>query len=309
MSASASCDASRVDGAEAAQAEHRRLAVPAALVRGRVHHGRSDRRIVRLGFTDYNLIQPPSSTASTTSPGCSRRAAAHALGVTFTYVFVSVPLQLAARPGAGDAARPGLRGLAFYRSAFYLPSLLGASVAIAMLWRQIFGADGLVNQRARAVRHPGPGLDLRPGHGAVDPDRAEHLDVRRADGHLPGRAAADPRRCTTRPPRSTAPAGGRSSATSRCRCSRRSSSSTWCCRSSTRSSRSPRRSSSPAARGGPSDSTLFYTLYLYQRGLHQLRHGLRLGAGLAAAGDHRRVHRRSTSGPPSSGSSTMTELD
>ena len=29
---------------------------------------------------------------------------------------------------------------------FYLPSLLGASVAIAILWRQIFGADGLVNQ-------------------------------------------------------------------------------------------------------------------------------------------------------------------
>ena len=39
----------------------------------------------------------------------------------------------------------GLRGLAFYRSVFYLPSLLGASVAIAILWRQIFGADGLVN--------------------------------------------------------------------------------------------------------------------------------------------------------------------
>ena len=30
--------------------------------------------------------------------------------------------------------------------------------------------------------------------------------------------------------------------------------------------------------GGPSDSTLFYTLYLYQRGFRQLRHGLRLGA-------------------------------
>lgn len=39
----------------------------------------------------------------------------------------------------------GLRGLALYRSAFYLPSLLGGSVAIAILWRQIFGSDGLVN--------------------------------------------------------------------------------------------------------------------------------------------------------------------
>jgi multiple sugar transport system permease protein len=40
----------------------------------------------------------------------------------------------------------GVRGLAVYRAIFYLPSLLGASVAIAILWRLIFGADGLVNQ-------------------------------------------------------------------------------------------------------------------------------------------------------------------
>jgi multiple sugar transport system permease protein len=40
----------------------------------------------------------------------------------------------------------GVRGLAFYRSVYYLPSLLAGSVSIAILWRQIFGADGLVNQ-------------------------------------------------------------------------------------------------------------------------------------------------------------------
>jgi multiple sugar transport system permease protein len=34
----------------------------------------------------------------------------------------------------------------FYRSVFYLPSLLGASVAVAILWRQLFGSTGLVNQ-------------------------------------------------------------------------------------------------------------------------------------------------------------------
>ena len=40
----------------------------------------------------------------------------------------------------------GMRGLPFYRSVFYLPSLMGSSVAIAILWRQIFGTSGLVNQ-------------------------------------------------------------------------------------------------------------------------------------------------------------------
>jgi multiple sugar transport system permease protein len=39
----------------------------------------------------------------------------------------------------------GMKGLAFYRSILYLPSLLGASVAIAVLWRQVFGLNGLVN--------------------------------------------------------------------------------------------------------------------------------------------------------------------
>jgi multiple sugar transport system permease protein len=44
-----------------------------------------------------------------------------------------------------------MRGLSFYRSIFYLPSMLGASVAISLVWRQIFGAEGLVNQLLQAV--------------------------------------------------------------------------------------------------------------------------------------------------------------
>jgi multiple sugar transport system permease protein len=42
-----------------------------------------------------------------------------------------------------------MRGLPFYRSVFYLPSMLGSSVAIAVLWRQMFEVDGLVNQILR----------------------------------------------------------------------------------------------------------------------------------------------------------------
>lgn len=68
------------------------------------------------------------------------------LRVTFTYVFVSVPLQLAVALALALLLDRGIRGLSFYRSAFYLPSLLGGSVAIAILWRQLFGVDGLLNQ-------------------------------------------------------------------------------------------------------------------------------------------------------------------
>jgi multiple sugar transport system permease protein len=100
-----------------------------------------------LGFTDYNLIQPPEFNGVDNWARMLGDERLHkALGVTFTYVGVSVPLQLACALGLALLLDRGLRGLAFYRSAFYLPSLLGSSVAIAVLWRQIFGADGLVNQ-------------------------------------------------------------------------------------------------------------------------------------------------------------------
>src|SRR5699024_3983039 len=67
------------------------------------------------------------------------------MGVTLLYVCLSVPLQLALALGLALLLERGIRGLGVYRAGFYLPSLLGASVAIALLWRQIFDVDGLVN--------------------------------------------------------------------------------------------------------------------------------------------------------------------
>ncbi|WP_211588639.1 carbohydrate ABC transporter permease [Allorhizocola rhizosphaerae] len=100
-----------------------------------------------LGFTEYNLIQPPEfNGVDNFTRMLDDTRLHHALGVTFKYVAVSVPLQLACALGLALLLDKGLRGLAFYRSAFYLPSLLGSSVAIAVLWRQIFGAEGLINQ-------------------------------------------------------------------------------------------------------------------------------------------------------------------
>jgi multiple sugar transport system permease protein len=39
----------------------------------------------------------------------------------------------------------GLAGLALYRSLFYVPSLIGGSVGIGLLWKQVFGNRGIVN--------------------------------------------------------------------------------------------------------------------------------------------------------------------
>jgi pectin-derived oligosaccharide transport system permease protein len=119
-----------------------------------------------LSFTKYNLIQPPKFNGFDNFARMLSDERFHkALGVTFTYVLISVPLQLGLALALALLLDRGLRGLPIYRSVFYLPSLLGSSVAIAVLWRQIFGTDGLVNQ--------GLGLFGLHGQGWIsEPDTA-----------------------------------------------------------------------------------------------------------------------------------------
>ncbi|WP_091040732.1 carbohydrate ABC transporter permease [Glycomyces harbinensis] len=99
-----------------------------------------------LAFTDYNLLNTPewigleNFTAMFSDP-----ALLQSLKVTFVYTFVSVPLSLAAALGVAMILNRGIRGLPWYRAVFYLPSLLGASVAVVLLWRYIFGLNGVVN--------------------------------------------------------------------------------------------------------------------------------------------------------------------
>ena len=99
-----------------------------------------------LAFTDYNLLQDPNFTGL---ENIQRMVGDERLGkslvATLTYVVVSVPIQLAVALGLALLLDRGIRGLALYRSVLYLPSLLGASVAIAVLWRLVFGGEGLVN--------------------------------------------------------------------------------------------------------------------------------------------------------------------
>lgn len=99
-----------------------------------------------LSFTKYNLLQPPVFIGLENFTRMLTDTRLHkSLGVTFTYVLVSVPLQLAFALALAVLLDRGVRGLSFYRSVYYLPSLIGGSVAIAVLWRTVFGVDGLFN--------------------------------------------------------------------------------------------------------------------------------------------------------------------
>jgi multiple sugar transport system permease protein len=100
-----------------------------------------------ISFTQYDLLRPPEfNGADNYLKLLDDKRFLNALRVTVTYVAVSVPVQLLVALGLALLLDRGLRGLAFYRSALYLPSMLASSVAIAVLWRQMFGSAGLVNQ-------------------------------------------------------------------------------------------------------------------------------------------------------------------
>jgi len=100
-----------------------------------------------LSFTDYSLLESPDWIGfENYERMLDDPRLRNSLRVTFTYVFVSVPFVLALALALAMVLDRGLRGLPFYRSVFYLPSLLGGSVAIAILWKIVFGTNGLVNQ-------------------------------------------------------------------------------------------------------------------------------------------------------------------
>lgn len=118
-----------------------------------------------LSFTDYSLLAPPSWIGLENYERMVDDARLHtALVVTFRYVFISVPLQLIAALALAMVLDRGVRGLAIYRSMYYLPSLLGGSVAVAILWRQVFGTDGLVNQMLAFFGIEGQGWVSHPDY-------------------------------------------------------------------------------------------------------------------------------------------------
>ena len=100
-----------------------------------------------LSFTDFSLFGTPSwiGLENYTRLFLEDTRYRHALGVTFTYVLVSVPLKLAFALGVALLLNRPIRGVGTYRAIYYLPSLLGGSVAVAVMWRKLFAYDGVVN--------------------------------------------------------------------------------------------------------------------------------------------------------------------
>jgi oligogalacturonide transport system permease protein len=70
---------------------------------------------------------------------------ANSLKVTFLYVLYAVPLKLFFALIVAIVLNSKLKGINLFRTVYYLPSILGGSVAIAILWRYLFSREGTIN--------------------------------------------------------------------------------------------------------------------------------------------------------------------
>ena len=100
-----------------------------------------------LSFTQYDLIDPPEWVGLQNyrelfgADPLFRKS----LGVTLWFAVLAVPLRVGFALFVAHVLNFKLRGINFFRSAFYLPSILGGSIATAVLWRFLFAKYGLVN--------------------------------------------------------------------------------------------------------------------------------------------------------------------
>ncbi|MFC4102676.1 carbohydrate ABC transporter permease [Paenibacillus xanthanilyticus] len=100
-----------------------------------------------LSFTDYSLLDSPVwvGTENYSNIFTSDRLFVKSLAVTFTFVLFAVPIKLMFSLLVAMLLNQNVKGMSIYRTLIYFPSLIGGSIAVAALWRNMFGLEGYIN--------------------------------------------------------------------------------------------------------------------------------------------------------------------
>ena len=119
-----------------------------------------------LSFTAYDLIEAPRwiGMANYVRIVTADSKLAESVRITLLYVALAVPFKLGFALSVAMVLNRGIAGLSIYRALFYLPSLLGASVAFAVLWRQVFSGDGLLHQALLVIGINSPSFVSDPDY-------------------------------------------------------------------------------------------------------------------------------------------------
>ncbi len=98
-------------------------------------------------FTDYSLLEAPHwiGIENYQKIFLEDKLFYKSLTITILFVVISLPLKLITALLMAMFLNQKIKGMSIYRTLVYLPSLIGTSVAVAILWSNIFGKDGMVN--------------------------------------------------------------------------------------------------------------------------------------------------------------------
>lgn len=100
-----------------------------------------------LSFTKYDLVSAPKWIGLRNYERMFRDPVfIKSITVLMKYVVCEVPLKIIVSLLVALLLNMKLKGINFFRTAYYIPSILGSNVAIAVLWKFVFQSDGLVNQ-------------------------------------------------------------------------------------------------------------------------------------------------------------------
>lgn len=97
-------------------------------------------------FTRYNILTPAVFNGLTNYKNMLTDSKFwQSFTNTLYYVVISVPLRLAMALLVAVVMMRAGRMSSFYRMVYYLPSIMGGSIAVALMWRRIFSSDGAIN--------------------------------------------------------------------------------------------------------------------------------------------------------------------
>lgn len=97
-------------------------------------------------FCDYDILSAPNFTGFQNFIDMIEDPTFwQTIKVTFFFAFVSVPLKLVFALLVAMLLLKNTKMSGFYRAVYYLPSIIGGSVAVAILWKRMFAIDGVIN--------------------------------------------------------------------------------------------------------------------------------------------------------------------
>ena len=96
-------------------------------------------------MTDFNLLNTPKfiGMQNYIRVFTQDKTFIKAMGVTFSYVLLLVPLRLAFALWVAMILNQKRMFLGLYRTLYYVPSIVGGSIAVSIVWKQIFGNEGV----------------------------------------------------------------------------------------------------------------------------------------------------------------------